>query len=78
MKIGKLKAGGGDELLAAIGKGIDAGTFKLVGQGTLKKGGDVMNIFRGNGLTVVAKPGGEFVTVLKSGQGLDKAIQFLP
>jgi len=77
VKIGKLKAGGSDELLGAIGKGIDDGVLKSVGQGTLKKGGEVMDIFRGNGLTVVAKPGGEFVTVLKSDQGLDKAIQFV-
>src|SRR5690606_31579827 len=47
IKVGKLKDGGGDVLLKALGDGIDNGTLKLAGQGTLKKGGEVMNIYRG-------------------------------
>lgn len=78
IKVGKLKDGGGEALLKALGKGIDNGTFKLAGQGTLKKGGELMNIYRGNGLTVVTKPGGEWVTALKSGEGMDLAIQMVP
>jgi RHS repeat-associated protein len=78
IKVGKLKDGGGDALLKALGDGIDNGTLKLAGQGTLKKGGEVMNIYRGGGLTVVTKPGGEWVTALKSGEGLDVAIQMVP
>jgi RHS repeat-associated protein len=77
-KVGKLKDGGGEALLKALGDNIDNGTLKFAGQGTLKKGGELMNIYRGNGLTVVTKPGGEWVTALKSGEGLDLAIRMLP
>ena len=65
-------------MLSAISRGIDDGLFESAGRGTLKKGGEVMNIYRGQGLTVVTKQGGEFVTVLKSGEGLDLAIQSVP
>ncbi|MFB7253820.1 hypothetical protein [Streptomyces nojiriensis] len=34
-------------------------------------------IFRGEGLTVVLKPNGEFQTLLESGMGMDKSIQML-
>ncbi|MGE5787669.1 MAG: hypothetical protein ACM3ZE_23955, partial [Myxococcales bacterium] len=77
MTIGKLKEGGGQRFLDAVSKGINDGTFKLAGQGTLKKGAELMNIYRGQGLTVVTKTNGEFVTVLKSGEGLDKAIRMV-
>lgn len=39
IKVGKLKEGGGEALLKALGEGIDNGTFKYIGRGTLKKGG---------------------------------------
>jgi hypothetical protein len=77
IKVGKLKEGGGEALLKALGEGIDRGTFKYIGQGTLKKGAEAMNIYRGNGLTVVTKPNGEWVTAITSGEGLDLAIQLL-
>lgn len=68
----------GDAFLNDIGKIIDDGTVKLVGQGTLKKDGEVLNIYRGNGMTVATKLNGEFVTLLISGEGMDKSIQFIP
>lgn len=69
----------GSDLLRAVDKGIDDGVFKFVGQGTISKSSGAMNIFRGEGLTVLVKPGGEFVSVLKNvGTGLDKKIKMLP
>ena len=35
-----------------------------------------MNIFRGKGITIVLKLNNEFVTILKSGEGLDLGIMF--
>jgi hypothetical protein len=49
-----------------------------VGKGTLKKGEEVMNIYRGNGLTVVTKESGEWVTAITFGEGLDLAIRIAP
>lgn len=66
----------GDAFLEDIGKIIDDGTVKLVGKGTLKKDGEVLNIYRGNGMTLAIKPNGEFVTLLESGKGMDLSIQF--
>jgi len=77
-KFGKLKEGGGEAFLNAISDGINSGDFKYVGQGTLKKGMEAMNIYRGQGLTVVIKTSGEWVTLLESGEGLDLAIQMVP
>jgi RHS repeat-associated protein len=77
-KYPKWSATHGAEFLQDIDKLIADGTLTHVGQGTLKKGQPPMNIFRGQGLTLVTKPGGEFVTLLESGKGLDKGIQMLP
>ena len=77
-KLGKLKEGGGEGFLKAISDGIHTGVFKYVGQGTLKKGMEAMNIYRGQGLTVVTKTNGEWVTLLQSGEGLDLAIRMVP
>ncbi|MCY9738048.1 polymorphic toxin-type HINT domain-containing protein, partial [Paenibacillus alvei] len=68
----------GDAFLSDIGKIIDDGTVSFVGKGTLKKDGEVLNIYRGNGMTVATKPNGEFVTLLESGKGMDLNIQFVP
>jgi hypothetical protein len=46
------------------------GTVQFVGKGTLKKGGEVLKIYRGNGI--------EFVTLLESGTGMDLSILFIP
>lgn len=74
-KYSKLKEDG-PRFLADIGKMIDDGTVKFVGQGTLNKNSEVYNIFRGNGMTVVTKPNGEWVTLLDSGKGMDLNILF--
>jgi hypothetical protein len=37
-----------------------------------------MSIYRGRGLTIVVKNSGEWVTALKSGEGMDLAIRMLP
>ncbi|ASA20281.1 hypothetical protein B9T62_05390 [Paenibacillus donghaensis] len=66
----------GDAFLNDIGKIIDDGTVKLVGKGTLKKDGEVLNIYKGNGMTVATKANGEFVTLIESGKGMDLNIQF--
>jgi len=60
-----------------IGKIIDDGTVKYVGKGTLKKGQPAVNIYRGNGVTVVTKTDGEFVTIIESGKGLDLGIKMI-
>ena len=67
----------GPEFLADLTALVDNGTLKHVGLGTLKAGMDAGNIFRGEGLTLVTKVDGEFWTLLKSGEGLDKAIQMI-
>ena len=77
-RFGKLKEGGGDAFLKAISDGINSGDFKYVGQGTLKKGMEAMSIYRGQGLTIVTKTSGEWVTLLETGEGLDLAIQMIP
>ncbi len=64
--------------LEDIGKAIDTGKVTLVGKGTLKVGDVPMNIYRGNGVTIVTKANGEFVTILRSGQGLDLGITLIP
>lgn len=76
IKLPRLKDGGGEALLSELEKGIQNGTFEFAGKGTLKKGDTPMNIYRGNGLTVVVKESGEWVTALKSGEGMDLAIRF--
>ncbi|WGU92299.1 hypothetical protein QJQ58_17100 [Paenibacillus dendritiformis] len=68
----------GDAFLKDIGKIIDDGTVSFVGKGTLKKDGEVLNIYRGNGMTVATKPNGEFVTLLEMGKGMDLSILFVP
>jgi hypothetical protein len=78
IRFGKLKDGGGEAFLKAISDGIGNGTFKYIGQGTLKKGMEAMNIYRGQGLTIVTKINGEWVTLLQSGEGIDLAIQMVP
>ena len=43
-----------------------------------EKGAGAMNIYRGNGLTVVTKTNREWVTAITTGEGLDLGIQMLP
>ena len=74
----KWKAGGGTDFLKDLDEMVAKGRLKHAGKGTLKKGQPAVDIFRGDGLTLVTKPGGEFVTLLESGKGMDTAIQMLP
>jgi hypothetical protein len=78
LRLPKLKDGGGEVLLQHLEQGINDGTFKFIGKGTLKKGEESMNIYRGRGLTVVTKESGEWVTALATGEGLDLAIRIVP
>ena len=67
----------GQEFLQDLQNLIDDGFLEYQGLGTLKKGAEPMNIYRGDGLTLVVKTNGEFVTLLESGTGLDLGIQLL-
>ncbi len=75
-KYPKLKEDG-PRFLEDIGKIIDDKTVEYVGKGTLKKGEAVCDIYRGKGITVVIKSNGEWSTILETGSGLDKAIEFV-
>ena len=67
----------GMEFLQDLSKLIKDGSLEYQGLGTLKKGAEPMNIYRGKGLTLVTKTNGEFVTLLERGIGMDLGIQFL-
>lgn len=67
----------GQEFLNDIKKVIDDGTVEYIGKGTLKKGQPAVNIYRGNGVTIVTKADGEFVTIIESGKGMDLGIQMI-
>ena len=67
----------GQEFLDDVQKIINDGKVSYVGQGTLKKGQDAVHIYRGEGVTLVLKNSNEFVTMLKSGEGMDLAIKMM-
>lgn len=71
------KRGGGDAFLKDIQKIVKDGTLKYVGKSTLKKGQDAIHIYRGSGATLILKNSNEFVTILKSGGGMDLGIKLL-
>ena len=75
-KYPKLKTDG-PIFLQDIADLINNGTVTFIGQGTLKKGQPPVNIYRGNGLTVITKPNGEWVTLLETGKGMDLGIQMI-
>jgi hypothetical protein len=56
---------------------INGGRVTFVGSGTLKNGQPPVNVFRGEGITIVLKPNNEWVTTLQTGSGLDTAIRFV-
>ena len=60
-----------------VGVAIDNGLVNYEGLGTLKKDMPAMKIYRGNGRTIVTTVDDEFVTILETGKGLDKAIQMI-
>ena len=67
----------GQEFLDDIGKLINDETVKYAGQGTLNATNIRYNIYRGEGITIVTKSDGEWVTILESGKGIDKNIKFI-
>ena len=81
-KYPKWKTSEGAEFLKDIEMLRDSGKLTHVGQGTIKKGQPVMEIYRGEGMTYVSKklPNGteEFVTLIESGKGMDLGIVLLP
>ena len=81
-KYPKWKVNEGADFLKDIETLRDSGKLTHVGQGTIKKGQPVMEIYRGEGMTYVSKklPNGteEFVTLIESGKGMDLGIVLLP
>lgn len=53
---------------------ISSGRMKYTGISTLKKGADPVFVYRGDGLTAIVKLDGEWVTLLKTGEGIDKGL----
>lgn len=64
----------GGEFLRDLQDLIKSGKLKFIGEGTLNRDSGAGLIFRGQGVTLVLKPGGEFWTLLKSGEGMDAEI----
>ncbi len=64
----------GHPFLRDLANVINSGVVKYEGLGTLKKGMDAMKIYRGMGVTIVTTLENEFVTILKSGEGLALSI----
>ena len=50
---------------------IHNGDVKLVGLSTMGQGQPLVAVFRGQGVTVVTRPDGEWVTILRTGEGID-------
>ena len=79
-KYPKWKVNEGAEFLKDIEMLRDSGKLVYIGQGTIKKGQPLMEIYRGEGMTYISKklPNGteEFVTLIESGKGMDIGIIF--
>ncbi|MCX4587129.1 hypothetical protein [Streptomyces sp. NBC_01481] len=72
----------GAEFLADLFELVRSGRFKYKGMGTLPHPDadgtyPAKLIFRGEGLTMVLKPGGEWQTLLEAGAGMDLRIRML-
>lgn len=76
-KYPKYKEDKGQNFLQDLSELINNDTVQYVGKGTLKKDQDLVNIYRGNGITLVTKDPNEYVTVLKSGEGMDLGINIV-
>ncbi|WP_310602850.1 polymorphic toxin-type HINT domain-containing protein [Anaerosporobacter sp.] len=63
-----------EEFFNDIKRLINNGTIPFVGKGTLNKCSDVLNIYRGKGITIAIKQNGEWVTILEQGKGMDVKI----
>ena len=73
-KYPKWKVDEGAEFLDDMHELVKSGRLKYQGMGTIKKDFPACHIFRGEGLTMVTKESGEFVTLLESGTGMDLGI----
>ncbi|MEY1391222.1 hypothetical protein AB7044_19340 [Providencia stuartii] len=81
-KYPKWKVDEGSEFLKDIQSLKDSGKLVHVGQGTIKKGQPLMDVYRGEGMTYISKKHPddteEFVTLIESGKGMDIGIIFSP
>lgn len=69
---------GGPRFLDDLSGMVESGDLAFVGWGTLKQGQPAGKVYRGQGLTLVTTAGDEFWTLLRTGEGLDKAIMMVP
>jgi hypothetical protein len=60
-----------EDFLNDIQNLIHSGGVQLVGFSTIKKGQPLVAVFRGQGVTVVTHPNGEWVTIWRTGEGSD-------
>lgn len=67
--------------LRDLSQAISSRRLQLIGAGTLAKGQPLAYIFRGNvgiaRLTLVMKPGGQWQTLVRAGEGLDLRVRML-
>lgn len=63
------------EFLQDLTNLVDDGTFQYVYKSTAQQGGDILNVYKGEGLVLALKENGEWVTLLTDGQGLAKALE---
>ena len=69
----------GEEFLNDLSRLVNDGRdWPTRGSGPSREGQPAMEIYRGEGVTLVTREGGEFVTLLESGAGMDLGIQMLP
>lgn len=65
------------EFLDDIGRIIDDKIVEYKGKGTINRDSEILEIYRGNGITVIIKEDGEWVTILEQGSGMDLNIIFI-
>nr|WP_088642333.1 RHS repeat-associated core domain-containing protein [Micromonospora wenchangensis] len=70
-------AKGGPMFLDDLSMMVESGDLAFAGWGTLKQGQPAAKIYRGQGLTLVTTAENQFWTLLRTGEGLDKAIVML-
>ena len=67
----------GEEFRRDLEALVNDGTLKYVGKGTIKVGFEPYLIYKGEGLTLILKTDGEFVTLLETGKGMELNIQYV-